>query len=233
MIQATKRSTCLRLFGSTVRGDAMPDSDLDVLCVFLNDDRPDTAELEQELRMRFNAPISISYYSARRVEEMFLTGHLFAWHLYGESRPLDPTDTTDFVTDLGKPATYVAAVKEVKELINVLREIRGQIIQRPLNIAYEAGLMYLCLRNIAMSASWYSSLNFSRRVPYLLGPPFPKLRIDEPQYHVYAACRIAGTRGGIPPSLDTDVVLRDYDLAMDWATALIDVLVNYEKTALC
>jgi predicted nucleotidyltransferase len=233
MIQSRKRSICVRLFGSAVRGDAQPDSDLDVLCVFLNDDRAGTNTLHQELQSRFDAPISMSYYSAQRIQEMFLTGHLFAWHLYTESRPLDPIDSADFIMDLGKPASYVAAIEETKELINILGEIRGQIVHHPRNIAYEAGLMYLCLRNIGMSASWYSSLNFSRRVPFLLGPQFPKLKIDELRYHFYATCRMAGTRGGIPPSLDTDVVLRDHHHAMDWATALIEVLMKYEKATIC
>jgi hypothetical protein len=77
--------------------------------------------------------------------------------------------------------------------------------------------MFVCLRNIAMSASWYADLNFTRYAPFELGGSFPEFSIGMSEYEMYGQCRTAGTRGGFIPEIEPKTFLRDHSLGFEWA----------------
>ncbi|QQO14172.1 hypothetical protein JJB99_33530 [Bradyrhizobium diazoefficiens] len=83
---------------------------------------------------------------------------------------------------------------------NVLRGIPKQLAENNNNAVYEAGLIYVCLRNIAMAAS--SELctrpDFSRYSPFKL-PLKTRCPISVAQYETIMNCRMAGQRGLPPP----------------------------------
>ena len=142
---------------------------------------------------------SISWYGGDRLREMFRNGELFAWHLYRETLPL--YDPTNFLTGLGNPAVYRDAVADTRSFHKVLKGIPTQIAANEHNAVYEAGLIYVCLRNIAMAASW--SLcefpNFTRYSPFQLAG-IRACPIARDEFDVTMACRMAGQRGNAPPA---------------------------------
>ncbi len=146
----------VRLFGSMARADADTNSDLDILAVLNSSLKDfDLNSLRCEVEKLFNRRVSFSLYSRRRLSELFTEGHLFAWHLYLESLPITVEGFNDWVEDLGTPAGYGAATKDVESLVEILRSVGPAVEKCPRNAIYEAGVMYVCLRNIALCASWY------------------------------------------------------------------------------
>lgn len=81
---------------------------------------------------------------------------------------------------------------------------------------YELGLTYVCMRNIAMTASsvLLDKIDFGRSSPYALPGATPSINKDV--YHHFAKCRHAGTRGTPAPDVPIDVngALRE---CLDWA----------------
>ncbi len=206
----------LRLFGSVARADSDVNSDLDVLAV-LPSDRPLSSDLKCTVERLFDQNASISWYSRRRIEEMFNEGHLFAWHLFNESLPLIP----DFIEGLGQPRNYEEAVADVESLIEILIPIPTQLDNCAGNAVYEAGLLFLCMRNIALSASWFSptGLDFTRHSPFnterTLGINFPITRKD---YDVLIKCRLSGQRGFSSPKISSKDVCALQCQALRWAS---------------
>src|SRR5690242_5319329 len=142
------------IFGSVGRGQADPLSDLDILAIVENNrGKVDEADV---LKLVFDQYASlkpsISWYGAARIAEMFRNGELFAWHLSQETVPL--FDPANFLPRLGKPSPYKECLLDVRSFRTILRGIPLHVEQSAINAAYEAGLVYVCMRNIAMAASW-------------------------------------------------------------------------------
>ena len=74
-------------FGSLVRGEMDPDSDVDILFIGLPDENR-------------SAPSSFLCYTKDEVTEIFKSGDLFAHHLYNESRLIYSYNGTDFLDSL-------------------------------------------------------------------------------------------------------------------------------------
>lgn len=209
----------LRLFGSWARADSDVDSDFDVLAVIPNERTLDP-DLKCTVEDLFDREPSISWYSRRRIEEMFAEGHLFAWHLFNESLPLIP----DFIETLGPPHNYEDALVDIESLTQILSGIPDQLEMCPANSVYEAGLLFLCMRNIALSASWFSQagLDFTRYSPYntqaTLGIAFPIPRED---YEVLIRCRLSGQRGYLTPTISSTVVCELQSKALRWVADII------------
>lgn len=220
----------LRYFGSRVRGDADDSSDTDVLCVLdaVTDETKRTAL--DCLRERLGGSISVAFYGSERICEMFAEGHLFAWHLHNESVRADPFCFEDLIDSLKSPAPYVSAVEDIESLLELGETIPTSLVACPGNCVYEAGLLYLCTRNIGISLSWHSprGVNFARFAPYSLGPKFADLPLTRHQYAAYMKARLSSTRGlnGVP--LDVDTILRDCSLCVAWAKENLRKL-KYEK----
>jgi predicted nucleotidyltransferase len=220
----------VRLFGSRARGDAETCSDTDILCVMETVRNEVKSEAEDLIRRVYGADISVSFYSSRRLGEMFEYGHLFAWHIYNESRFLPGFSKCDWIETLGKPRPYTDAVRDVRELAEIMSSIPENLMECPANAIFEAGLLCLCLRNIAMSLSWYSAhgLSFSRFVPFEITPPFPGPPINLNCYRQYLRCRHASTRGLTSEHVSPETVLSDAELCLEWCTQTLTMLQVYE-----
>lgn len=212
----------LRLFGSVARNDSDPMSDLDILGVVGSSfERRTIAKIQEDVERTFERRASFSWYGENRVREMFSSGHLFAWHLYLESVPLIQGRTNDLIDTMGCPAAYNEAEADIESLIDILRTVPGAVTMCPANAAYEAGVTFVCLRNIALSASWYSAagLDFSRYSPYgiekNLGIPFP---LNKCEYDLLVMSRLSGKRGNCKVDINHHTLLSIYPKVEEWAT---------------
>lgn len=80
-------------FGSICRGDLSLESDIDLLA------------LVNEYDSRLN-PDKFSIYSYSRMQELWIMGNAFAWHLALESKLIYSEDGKDFIRNLGTPSKY-------------------------------------------------------------------------------------------------------------------------------
>lgn len=214
------------IFGSVGRGHHDSLSDLDVLAVVKNGagkvaEATIASHVPAELR---SLKLSISWYGADRLREMFRNGELFAWHLHRETIPL--FDPTRFLGKLGQPSDYRESIADVISFHKVLAGIPFQIALNEYNAVYEAGLIYVCLRNISMAASW--SLcefpDFSRYSPFKLAGISP-CPISVEEFERTMACRMAGQRGrDPPPGIRRDFVLDIFGRLDPWTMDLRRVL---------
>ncbi|HEX9625384.1 MAG TPA: nucleotidyltransferase domain-containing protein [Acidiferrobacterales bacterium] len=208
----------LYIYGSTARGDAVEDSDVDVLVVMedKNDVHIQDIPVPETAGLIRKKP-DLSYYSVGRLRSMYRSGHLFAWHLYNEAKFLEVG--TDYLSELGKPRNYESFDEDTTPLFDLLCSIKHELAISRDNLIYEAGLVYVCTRNIAMCASYFTSdgLTFSAYAPYMLGysdNPFP---LPRERFDTLRRARLAGTRGLEAWSLDGDVLLEDLQNVQDWA----------------
>lgn len=188
------------VFGSVARGDLDARSDLDLLAVVADGEgKVDEADVLAHVPMELHSlEPSISWYGRTRLKQMFSSGELFSWHLHQEAQSLFEFERT--MAELGEPAPYRDGAADVASFETILAGIPGQLRAAPENAVYELGLVYVCLRNICMAASWSlcSRPDFSRYSPFLLdgAPPLPLAREE---YELALACRMAGQRGVQPP----------------------------------
>lgn len=221
----------LRLFGSFARGDSDANSDLDVLVVLKKSVKPSAGEMEGLIQEIFHKTATLTYYSYARMVELHRQGHLFAWHIYLESKELLSAGNIDVIQRLGPPAKYISAYRDVNLLRSILLSIEGSIVNCPRNIVYEAGLAYVCCRNIALVVSTYNSSfpDFSRYSPYnvsFLDYLFP---ISRSQYDLWIQSRHSGMRGAAIPTIDKAKFLDDLSQAELWTKQAHDYITNYRK----
>ena len=223
------------IFGSVARGQHDGLSDLNVLAV-VQDGRGKVPEsaiasiIPGDLR---SLKLSISWYGARRLREMFRNGELFAWHLQRETRPLFDPDR--FLSVLGAPGPYREWRADVASFRSILDYIPHQIAQNPFNAVYEAGLVYVCLRNIAMAGSWVlcEFPDFSRYSAFNLGrmPPCP---ISVGEFETAMHCRMAAQRGQTPPAnVDDRFVLDLFRRLKPWLDELQRALLEASDGQQC
>lgn len=210
------------LYGSSARGDAVEQSDVDILVLF--EKRVPIDKDEIELPRNLGASVGcddISYYSLSRVTEMFESGHLFAWHLHNEAIHIG--DGPDRLKMLGQPHAYNSFSEDTEALIGLLKSIPESVKKAPRNAAYEAGLAYVCARNIAMSASYYSpnGLTFSAYAPFRLGYDDNEFPLSLEQYDLLRRARLSGSRGVDAPDIGVESLLRLVEKLMAWCTAEI------------
>lgn len=212
----------VHVFGSVGRGDQDNLSDLDLLVIVRNGSGkiPESAITPLVPKALQHLKPSISWYGAERLREMFRNGELFAWHLYRETFPLQ--DAQGFLGQLGCPSAYRDANADARSFQVVLEGIPSQIAQNEHNSIYEAGLIYVCLRNIAMAASW--SLcefpNFGRYSPFRLSA-VGDCPISRREFDLTMSCRMASQRGNTPPSgVDRSFVNDVYERLSPWVENL-------------
>lgn len=215
----------LRYFGSVVRDDADISSDVDVLCVVSKKENADLVGIEKLLDASVvgGREIDLSVYGGDRISEMYREGHLFAWHLYQGSMAV--SDGYCFVESLGKPAEYKEAIKDIRNLLEVLYDVRRALAEGGESLIFEAGLLYVVCRNIGIAASWGSDngLDFSRNAPFtLVVKGVPKAVILERElYARLCACRHASMRGSPSPEICLRDVLEACDCIEIWALELL------------
>ena len=215
----------VRYFGSVVRDDADVSSDIDVLCVVSKKENANLIGIEKLLDAKVinGREIDLSVYGVDRISEMYREGHLFAWHLYKES--LAVSDRYFFVDSLGKPADYKEAVKDIRNLLEVLYDVRQALKDQSGSLIFEAGLLYVVCRNIGIAASWISDngLDFSRNAPFTLVVKgvSKAVVLDRGLYARLCACRHASMRGNPPPEIRFREVLDACDCIETWSLELL------------
>ena len=209
------------VFGSVARGDRDARSDLDLLAVVADAEGKVAAD-EVTAHVPSNLAqmeSSISWYGGRRLGRMFANGELFAWHLHGEAVPLHEAEP--LIAALGRPAPYVDASADVASFEKVLAGIPAQLEASPDNAVYELGLIYVCLRNIAMAASAVlcPRPDFSRYSPFRL-EGLPGVPLTRAEYDQAMTCRMAGQRGMTPVSVGRSQVVGIHARLAPWIGAL-------------
>lgn len=166
---------------------------------------------------------SVSWYGRQRLGSMFLAGELFCWHLHLEARVLYGPPLSRLFSG---PAPYEMAARDVKSFLDTLRKSPHCISDLYSSSIYECGVIYVCVRNIAMSASWHllSKPDFSRyspfRLPTGLGVPMPIA-----EYETLMACRLAGQRGhDSPGEIANDFTLKCAMSAIEWAERVAETI---------
>jgi len=195
----------IRLFGSHARGDDGAASDLDVLYVVDTSRAGDRSQADTQISDLLQANKSdISLYSERRLREMFETGHLFAWHLYLESKPVWSDTAGSFVESLGRPARYVGARKDMLELLEIATEAAASLRDPESTVIYESGILYVCCRNVALIASTQVSNApiFGPQSPMQVAIPSIPFPLSDGEYILMIAARHSVTRGAPAPDLD-------------------------------
>lgn len=210
------------IFGSTARGDNDARSDLDVLAI-VEDNRGKVAEADvlSYIPKKFDgSDVSISWYGLARISQMFENGELFAWHLYRETLPI--FETSQVIRDLGEPGFYEDGKEDIDSFRLILSNIPNEVSSSPHNAVYELGLIYVCVRNIAMSASWTlrGYPDFSRYSPFNL-PNDLASPLSRDEYDVAMRCRLAGQRGLFPPTVSADDVLQVYRRVHIWVDSVL------------
>lgn len=205
----------LRLFGSYARCEESEFSDYDILVV-LNQSQIINEDLIGQITQLFGREISISWYSKRRIELLFRMGHLFAWHLYLESKTFN--NESDFITNLGAPKPYNYSLQDVWSLLEILKPIKHEILNNPRNIIYEMGIAYVCARNIAICAlpKLQNRYSFSVKAAFDLN-----LGISEADFDLMLKCRYASSRGLPSPKVNIDYCINLYELILKWGTNLL------------
>lgn len=185
----------VRLFGSKIRGDDDSTSDTDILIVS-NDTNSIPENIDTTLKEKGYENLSYSLYGKERIIDMFKTGHLFAWHLYYESKPI--FKKYDFITELGEPHAYTNALNDIIEFEGLIAKIPQNIKISKFNAVYESGILYICARNIALCASMQilEKPCYSRYSPFeiasKIGFEFP---LSTEQYDICYKCRREGMQG--------------------------------------
>lgn len=216
----------LGYFGSFVRGDEDVNSDIDVLCVLHTGVAMNEVNVSRFIDPKLVGPkhVDLSIYGESRFKQMWDEGHLFAWHIYLESLPLDGYE--GFKGSMGKPGGYANSAVDIRRLIQILIDVRDSINKEVVSKVYEAGLIYVAARNIGISASWYSDagLNFSRLAPYSFAQDgkvvgFP---VEPELYSKLCASRHAAMRGGDAPVISLLELRAVCDRVLRWSELVLN-----------
>jgi hypothetical protein len=219
----------LFLFGSLARGDADALSDVDILAVVRNKTGkvPQSAVLEHLSAHNFPRAPTISWYGFDRLKAMYAAGDLFAWHLYLEGKQLH--GDRGLLDELGQPATYARATEDIVGFGATFSGVPMQLRKSPHNAIYELGIMYVCVRNVAMSASWHlcDAPDFSRLSPFQLGGDVPPCPLSRAEYERSMSCRMASQRGlKLPGNVDVSLAMAYHESVAPW---LVQVRMAVER----
>jgi predicted nucleotidyltransferase len=214
----TKPIINISVFGSYGRGNQDRSSDLDVLVVCPDNGGTQSEEyVRATISSQYAVEPSISWYGKNKIRHYFATGDLFAWHLFHESFPLPGFRHLRDI--FGMPEPYTNCLDDVAGLVEILKSIPNQIQSHPQNLIYELGIAYVCLRNIAMTASsiLLDKPDFGRNSPYSFNNS--ALPISEENYKTLASCRHASTRGTEVPSISMDLY-ETLEVSISWAQSV-------------
>lgn len=188
------------VFGSLVRGEFESDSDIDIL----------TIGTEEELT---SLPSFCLKYTKRSIEECFQRGDLFAHHLFAESKLVFSSDGSDILGKLGYPHSYSTFKEDARQFLNIAHHSLCELQQQCYTTVYEMGLLYMCMRDLAMIATYLDGrVSFSKYSPYKTAL---SLELPLEKYRLLKKSRVASTRG---KTLMNNLCLtnEDYKIILDW-----------------
>lgn len=215
------------LFGSAARGDPDEASDIDVMAVYGLEVHSGARErLKSELVRVYGDRISLAEYTWNRIDEMFLQGHLFAWHLFLESRHLPIIGSKVSAGSFAQPSPYLTGREDAMRFLALLQSTYSELNEgSPSSEVHEAGLTYLALRNIGMSLS-YSHCNqpdFTRHSPFQLSqaldipPPCSALIYD-----TLVKARHSSQRGRSAPAINLEELKATVKHCLAWAKTVLE-----------
>ncbi|MEQ8784386.1 MAG: nucleotidyltransferase domain-containing protein [Roseibium album] len=212
--------TNISVFGSYARGDNDASSDFDLIVV-VKDGFGTVLEsvIKERIELLFNLHPSISFYGEKKILDMLQNGHLFAWHLFMESFPV--SNFRHISEQFGKPDKYTDFVADCEGLHRILKDTSAKSKSFPENFIFDMGILYVCARNIAMSASsaLYDEYYFGRYSPFQMSDiEFP---ISKEDYTLMMQCRMASTRGMSPPSSLKNTVVDDAKQLTEWSEMVL------------
>lgn len=221
------RVGCL-LFGSAARGDTDSASDMDVLVIYENEPSPsDRQRTKKAVIEQLGHECAFAEYTWTRLARMFSDGHLFAWHLYLEARPLRIFGISDHDFPFPKPAPYQSSRRDALHFVDLLGSCVRAIEGRTSSLVYEAGLGYVAIRNVGMSLSALAlpRPEFSRHVPFkvarALHTPPP---CDPASYDLMVAARHSSQRGLAAPCFEVSALLSALTCAHEWANEALEIV---------
>ena len=208
----------VRIFGSRTRGDYDEFSDFDIIVVYEEPNTLNREEIKKFMEEKFNSDVSISWYSKSKLDNYFKEGHLFAWHLYLESGKIEGLPD-NYLKPFFKPNKYKNYKVDILSLIRIIDSIKKALEKSQYNIIYEAGLLYVCCRNIAMSASskLADKMEFGRYSPFNLTKSKNIFPIGKEDYNTLINCRFASMRGAHPKKLEHERILQLVESSKYWA----------------
>lgn len=201
-------STHIYAFGSVCRGEVDFSSDIDLLaCLSMPQQEYD--------------PEKFSIYSHDRIQELWLEGNPFSWHLYLESKLIYSSDNSDFISDLGKPLKYSKALEDCTKFNLLFLESYQSLTKSNVSAVFHLSCMFLATRNFATCYSLGAGKPiFSRQSPLQLEQ---KLSVGQEGFDIYARARILSTRG-YGSGISNFEVEQAKDIApviIDWMNELI------------
>lgn len=173
-------STHIYAFGSVCRGEVDPSSDIDLLACL------------SKPREEYD-PEKFSIYSHDRIQELWLEGNPFSWHLHLESKLIFSSDGSNFLHDLGEPSRYSKRLEDCNKFNLLFLESYRSLMQSSISAVFHLSCMFLATRNFATCYSLGEGKPiFSRLSPLQLEQ---KLSVSVEDFDVYARARILSTRG--------------------------------------
>lgn len=207
-------------YGSSARGESSKDSDIDVLVVCSDPKSLSRDDLQDDFALGSEGlAVDYSVYGIKRLQEMYRQGHLFSWHLYKES--IFVGGTQGLLENLGKPNNYTAYKEDVEQLYDLLQSVSVQINASSNNLVYEAGIAFVCVRNIAMAASYFlpDGPHFSSYAPFKIAS-FP-LTLEE--YDLLRSSRLSGSRGLKAPDISFTILNPIVHKSVFWVKTMINI----------
>lgn len=213
------------IFGSFVRGDNNLHSDIDILII--SNSKED--EIEENIKNLFfknnKEKLSFSYYSLETLKKYFDTGDLFSWHLSSESKLLGGEDV---IRKFGQPSNYKFFKRDIIPLIKLFRTINSSLLDKDSSLCYEAGLIYLCIRNIGHSLSWFNSSgpDFRKNSSLNLMNKIFFLPIAEADLSYLMNARVASTRANVEFCPDKCRLLLIFQSLSSWIDVVEDFILK-------
>ena len=205
-------------FGSLCRGEVGLDSDVDLLAIVDHHD----ARLDQTL---------FSIYSYRRIQEIWLEGNPFAWHLSLEAKLLHGPDKCDYLRELGPPSAYRQCATDCRRFFALFREARESLEVNDRSVVFDLSTVFLSIRNFAScySLGVRSAPDFSRNSALHLEED--AIPLGAQPYRVFERARVLCTRGygaSILPD-EVAVAMQSLRIVNEWMIKLIKRAESHER----
>lgn len=198
-------------FGSICRGDFSTESDIDLLALVKGRD----SRLD---------PDKFSIYSYNRMQELWIMGNAFAWHLALESKLIYSEDGNDFIGDLGMPSRYTQVKTDCARFRDIFESSFEAVKSGSPSLVFELSTIFLALRNLATcySLAKMPEPTFGRDSARRLGPK--SLDISDEIYRLLMRSRLLSTRGVGDDigNVDLSVVVSELHKCHAWVNLLCE-----------